>query len=124
MPVTAIIAILVSVTMSAVAQIALKTGMAAPAMKTAIGSGQVGRIALAVITQPYVLLGLAIYGAGVLIWLYVLTMVDVSKAYPFVSLGFIVTMILAATLLGETITPIRIAGTLVVCFGVFLVAQR
>lgn len=124
MPLTAIIAILVSVTMSAVAQIALKAGMADPKMAGAITGGHVGKIVLAVATQPYVLLGLAIYGAGVLIWLYVLTMVDVSKAYPFVSLGFIVTMILAATFLGETITPIRIVGTLVVCLGVFLVAQR
>ena len=36
MPLTAIIAILVSVTMSALAQIALKTGMASPRMAEAI----------------------------------------------------------------------------------------
>jgi drug/metabolite transporter (DMT)-like permease len=124
MPLTAIIAILVSVTMSALAQIALKTGMASPRMAEAIAGGGVGRIAGAVLTQPFVLLGLAIYAAGVLIWLYVLTIVDVSKAYPFVSLGFIVTMILGATLLHEPLTATRIAGTLVVCCGVLLVAQR
>jgi drug/metabolite transporter (DMT)-like permease len=124
MPPAAIIAILVSVTMSAVAQIALKSGMASPGMREALAVGGIARIGAAVLTQPFVLLGLAIYGAGVLIWLYVLTMVDVSKAYPFVSLGFILTLVMGATLLHEPVTTIRVVGTCIVCLGVVLVAQR
>lgn len=123
MPVTALLSILISVSMSAVAQIALKTGMGSARVAAAMAGGKPAEMVLAIATQPFVILGLAIYVAGVLLWLYVLSIVDVSKAYPFVSLGFLLTLALGALVLGETVTPMRVVGTLVVCLGVYLVAR-
>ncbi|EGL53322.1 hypothetical protein MAMP_00820 [Methylophaga aminisulfidivorans MP] len=56
-------------------------------------------------------------------WLYVLTRVDVSRAYPFVGLGFIGTMLFAHFFLQEPITIQKLAGTLLIVSGVVLLAR-
>ncbi len=114
--------ILVSVTMSAVAQIALKHGMSSPAVQAGLGSG-FERLVPLVATNPFVWLGLALYGAGALLWLGVLAKIDVSQAYPFVGLGFLLTMAFGASLLGESVSTVRLIGTLLVVTGVILVSR-
>jgi drug/metabolite transporter (DMT)-like permease len=70
-----------------------------------------------------VVFGLALYFLGALVWLLVLARVDVTMAYPFVGLGFILTMILGAWFLSEPVSAIRIVGTLLVVAGVALISQ-
>ena len=52
-----------------------------------------------------------------------LAKVDVSLAYPFVGLGFVVTMLLAWAIQGEVPTVGRIVGTLLICGGVVVLAR-
>jgi len=47
----------------------------------------------------------------------------VSYAYPLISLGYVFTAILAWVLIGEALTTTRMAGILIICLGVFLVAR-
>lgn len=114
--------ILVSVACSAVAQIALKSGMSTAAVQGALAAGEAWPIALAIATSPLVWAGLALYGGGAVVWLFVLARVDVSVAYTFVALGFLLTMLLGWALLGEPITARKLAGTLLVMGGIWLVA--
>ncbi|WP_434362059.1 EamA family transporter [Parasalinivibrio latis] len=114
--------ILVSVFLSAAAQITLKIGMNHHNAQHHDNSSWVLNI-LAVATNSHVILGLLMYGLGAMLWLAVLSKFDVSKAYPFVGLGFVVTMILGHIVLQEAITPIRLAGTFLVVAGVILVSQ-
>lgn len=116
--------ILFSVTLSAAAQIALKYGVSKiEAMRPMADSvGVVGTL-LAYGGNGYVLLGLFTYGVGAVVWLLVLARLDVTQAYPFVGLGFIVTMILGVALLNESVTLTRVVGTLLVLIGVSLVAR-
>lgn len=115
--------ILLSVTCSAAAQISLKLGMSSGPMASILARNDAVETALAVATQPYVILGLGLYGAGAVVWLFVLSRIDVSLAYPFVGLGFILTMALAAAFLGEQVTLLRVVGTLLVVGGVYLVGR-
>lgn len=57
------------------------------------------------------------------VWLAVLAKVEVTMAYPFVGLGFLVTLALGVLLLGETMSLTRVIGTLLVVLGVVLTAQ-
>jgi len=114
--------ILISVTISAVAQIALKHGMSSPAVQAGFTSG-LEKLAPLVAAHPFVWLGLALYGAGALLWLGVLAQVDVSQAYPFVGLGFLLTMVFGVILLGESVSAMRLIGTLLVVAGVILVSR-
>ena len=123
MPIAVVGLILLSVTLSAIAQISLKIGMSSPAVSTALARGEAGQIALSVVATPHILTGLACYGLGMVVWLAVLAKVEVTMAYPFVGLGFLVTLALGVLLLGETMSLTRLIGTLLVVLGVVLTAQ-
>jgi len=110
--------ILASVALSALAQLALKTGTGAAARSRGAGSEL-----LAMAQSPYILGGLALYGLGAVLWLFVLASAPLSLAYPFVGLGFIFTMLAGALVLGEQVTAGRIAGTLLIAAGCVLVAR-
>ena len=114
--------VLFSVGCSALAQISLKHGMALPSVQFTLASGGVQPILYAIAGNPFVLGGLLVYGLSAVVWLFVLARLDVSVAYPFVSLGFLVTMALGCLLFGEAFTTRKLLGTLVVMAGVWLVA--
>lgn len=73
--------------------------------------------------NPFVLLGLLCYGLGFMVWLLVLAKAEVSWAYPLISLGYVFTALLARPLIGEAVTLSRLAGIVIICAGVFLVAR-
>ena len=114
--------ILFAVILTALAQILLKKGMM-----------QVGELEFSMASawpmirtvafNPYVILGLACFAISVLAWLVVLARVDVSFAYPFTSIGYIVTAGAGYYLFNESLGPYRIAGILLICLGVILVAK-
>lgn len=114
--------ILVSVVAGAVGQILLKKGMNSMGPLT-LSFDQLFNILWRIGTNPYVVIGLFIYVAGVVFWLAALSRVDLSYAYPFASLSYLVMLFASWQLFNENITPFRLAGTLVVCLGVFLISR-
>jgi len=114
--------ILISVSLSVVAQILLKHGMSDGAVKTALSSDAI-TAGITVFTNVSVIAGLAAYVSSAGIWLLVLSKVDVSKAYPFVGVGFIGTMLFAYWFLNEPLTVTKVVGTLLVLAGVLLISQ-
>jgi multidrug transporter EmrE-like cation transporter len=66
---------------------------------------------------------LLIYFLSAGVWLFVLARVDVSLAYPFVGLGFILTMLLGWGMRGEILSVHRVAGTALIVAGVVLLAR-
>lgn len=114
--------VLASVTLSALAQIALKAGMSSPAGQRIFQAPLLQT--LGVVLGNYMLLtGLALYLASMVVWLKVLAKTDVSVAYPFVGVGFVLTMLLAWPLFGETPTPAKIGGTAAIVFGIWLLTR-
>lgn len=61
--------------------------------------------------------------AGTLAWLMVLYHMDVSKATPFLSLGFILVTLVSRIRLHEKITAKRWFGVILVTVGLWLVAM-
>lgn len=115
--------ILGSVAMSTSAQLLLKTGMSNAGIKAAIESRDWWQAAFLVATNPWVGGGLTVFALSAAVWLLVLAKVEVSFAYPFVGIGFVVTMLLGWWLLGDTLNVQRISGTLLIAAGVVLVAR-
>jgi drug/metabolite transporter (DMT)-like permease len=114
--------LLVAVTASACAQLALKLGMSSPAVAAAANGGAKA-LFLAVASSPLVWTGLAIYGSSVAVWLWILSKVDLSLAYPFVGVSFIVVMLFGVFLLQESVSPLRMLGTFLIAAGCILVAR-
>ncbi|GLT00460.1 hypothetical protein GCM10007897_18470 [Sphingobium jiangsuense] len=112
--------ILASVSLSALAQLALKigTGSAAAARANGLG-GEMGGL----LQSPMVFVGLGLYGLGALLWLFVLGRAPLSLAYPFVGIGFILTMLAGVLYLNEGVSAARVAGTLMIALGCVLVAR-
>jgi multidrug transporter EmrE-like cation transporter len=120
---TTFLLILSSVALSALAQIALKAGMATSVIQANLASPP-GIAALTAIFGSWrILLGLLIYFLSAGVWLFVLARVDVSLAYPFVGLGFILTMLLGWGMRGEILSVHRVAGTALIVAGVVLLAR-
>jgi drug/metabolite transporter (DMT)-like permease len=115
--------VLVSVLLSSIAQIVLKEGMSGVGTQMAGAAGDNIRMALTIALNPKVLFGLLIYFASAAVWLFVLARIPVGLAYPFVGLGFVITMLLAWAIRGEIPSMTQIAGTLTICLGVGLMAR-
>ncbi|WP_066269316.1 SMR family transporter [Hydrogenophaga palleronii] len=107
------------VLLSSAAQLAMKRGMAASG---ATSAADVGSTYLQALGSPLVWLGLVLYGASAVLWLWVLSRLDVSVAYPLVSLGFVVTLALGVWWLGEPFSWLRVAGCTLIVVGVSLLA--
>ena len=114
--------ILLGVLLNAAAQLLLKAGMS-----------QIGHfdfsmanlipIGLKIIVNPPILTGLFAYVLSVAVWLLVLSRVQVSYAYPMLSIGYIVNAIAAYYLFGEALSVVRVTGIFVIIAGVFLISQ-
>ena len=114
--------IFLSVSLSACAQIVLKHGMSSAQAQGALTGSDTSGLA-AIVTNPYIAIGFVLYGLGAVLWLGVLAKIDVGQAYPFVGLGFVLTMGFGILFLGEAFNFTRAAGTLLVIGGVVLVAS-
>ena len=73
-----------------------------------------------IFTLPNVILGLLLYMISTFFWLVALSKLDLSIAYPTLSVGYILIMFLSIFLLNETINIYKIFGTLFIILGIFL----
>lgn len=117
-----IIYILISVVFGAVGQILLKKGMSSMGPITLTLQGLPGTI-WRMGTNLYVVIGLLIYVSGTVFWLSALSRVDLSYAYPFASLSYVIMLAASWLLFHEDITLLRVVGTVVVALGVIIISR-
>ena len=115
--------IALSVAISAFAQIALKAGMGSTSVQRALAGGARVSTVVDIAFNPFVMLGLFLYFASAAVWLLVLSKVQVSFAYPFVALGFVLTALLGRFFFNDIFSAAKIAGTLLIMGGVIVMAR-
>jgi len=116
--------VLGGVLLNAVAQLLLKAGASsAGPISAAAGPSLLWRTATGLIQHPAILGGLACYAISVLAWIVALSRVEVSIAYPMLSIGYVVNALLAWWLFGEDVGAQRWLGMAVIVGGVVLVAR-
>lgn len=115
--------ILISVALSACAQVLFKFGVSPTVGADTSGNSSLFGAILETLLRPGVLGGLALYGIGTVVWLRALARTELSQAYPFVGLGFVLTAALGYLLFNEALGPSRLIGTALVIAGVFLVGR-
>jgi drug/metabolite transporter (DMT)-like permease len=114
--------ILISVVAGGAGQILLKQGMSRMGEITIVAN-QVPMILWRIATNPFVVGGLALYAGGTIFWLAALSRVDLSFAYPFASLSYIIMLLASWQLFNENISLLRLAGTIVIGMGVFMISR-
>jgi len=75
------------------------------------------------LTNVFLWACLCCYVISIGLWAVVLSKVDVSYAYPFLSIGYVVSAIVGYYFFSEAVTPIRVAGIIVICIGVILISR-
>lgn len=71
--------------------------------------------------SPFILGGLVLYGMTTILWLFILSRVQISVAYPMQSVAYIISAIGAYYLFGESLTWLKILGCLIILIGVAMV---
>lgn len=113
-----------SVLLSSASQVMLKIGMSTPIVQSALaGQPEPRRIALAIGTSPLVLAGLVSFGLSAVLWLFVLSKIPLSTAYPFVALGIVITVAAGRVLFGDPMPVPKVMGIALIVAGVLGVAM-
>lgn len=115
-----LIFIISSVLLNAFAQILLKAGM--KQFGNIEIKNNIINTSISIALNPYIIAGFISYGVSIILWLWVLSKVDVSLAYPFQALGYIVVTILAWLIFQEDITLTRIIALMFICVGLIILA--
>ncbi len=113
--------LLLSVSASVMGQLFLK-----------IGAGKLGRVdasnapqqILGIVTTPELLIGLACYGIGAVVYILLLTRVNLSVAGPSASLVYVFSVLLGYFIFKESIPLIRLTGLSLIVCGVILVVWQ
>lgn len=114
--------ILTGICLNAVAQLLLKAGTnAVGAIHLTAENWFATGLKLA--TQLPILGGLTCYVVSVLVWIIGLSRIDVTIAYPMLSLGYIINAIGAWYFLGEMVSTQRMLAIGVIIVGVILLAR-
>jgi multidrug transporter EmrE-like cation transporter len=111
-----------SIVLSVAAQFCLKAGMSGGAIQAAMAQPGLWPAVSAVLCNRYIVGGFVLYGLGAVVWLSVLSDWEVSRAYPLVGLGFVLTA-LVGSLLGEQVTTQRLLGIALITAGVILMGR-
>jgi multidrug transporter EmrE-like cation transporter len=114
--------ILTGIMLNALAQLLLKAGTNAVGA-IHLGAGNWLPTAIKLAMQPPIIGGLSCYVVSVVVWIIGLSRVDVTIAYPLLSLGYIVNAFGAWYFLGEALSPQRLVAIGVIIVGVALLTR-
>lgn len=114
--------ILFTVFTNAAAQLLLKQGMLSMGASAYATENIILRV-LQVVFNPWVFAGLVTFVISMASHLYVLSKVELSFAYPFLSLAYVAVAVFAYFLFREDLNMWRILGIGFICVGTVLIAQ-
>ena len=114
--------ILTGVMLNAAAQILMKTGT------NAIGYfdfsvANIVPVGWKLASNPHIIGAMGCYVFGVVIWILALSRVQVSIAYPLLSLGYVVNAVAAWYLFNESFNPAKVIGMGVIILGVIIISR-
>jgi len=108
--------IFMSQAMKSIGEIKIATNSVSAFLRSIFGTG------FKVFTTPKVWLAISLMATFFFLWLTVLSFADLSYALPMTALTYVLNGALVGPLLGETVTPARWAGIILIAMGVALVS--
>jgi drug/metabolite transporter (DMT)-like permease len=117
-----IVLLLLSVVMNTVAQVSLKRGLVALASPITPKSEILSLISRA-LTNRGILVWLAMFLPATILWIKVLSLTDLSFAYPFQSLSLVLISLSSVFVLGEWMTKKQWGGLALILLGIILISR-
>ena len=112
--------ILGSVLLNAVAQLLIRKGML---VVGTVGVSNFSQNIVPMLLNPWLWGAMTSYAISILLWMSVLSKVEVSFAYPFLSIGYIFAAVVGYMAFNEHLSLTRIIGIIVICIGVVLISR-
>lgn len=114
--------LMLGVFLNALAQLLLKAGT------NAVGhfefdAGNIVPVGMKLAFEPHIMGGMACYVVSLVVWIMALSRVEVSIAYPMLSIGYVLNAVAAWYLFGEAVSMTRLAGIGIIIIGVYVVAR-
>ena len=73
--------------------------------------------------NPWVFFGISLHVGALFVWLWALSRVDISFAYPFLALGYVLVSAMAWHWLGEEINTQRLIAMAIIISGIIVLAK-
>lgn len=111
--------IIIGIIFAAFGQVSWKLGMNQAGQLSAINLTTLSTVLL----NPYVLLGFVMYALSTIFWLIALSKKELSFVYPFISLTYIIVLVLSSLVLKESMGFSKLVGTLIIIIGLIIIAR-
>ena len=115
--------VLIAAIFGGTGHVMLSKGMKTVGDLTEAPSSMLGGMVGRAVSNPWLLLGVALQATFFFMYLTLLSRANVSQVLPMTAIDYIVVALLAQLLLAETVTPARWAGIAFIVVGVFLVSR-
>src|SRR5262245_10364642 len=115
--------VVVAVILGGAGHVMLAKGMKPVGDLVEAPAGRLGGMVARALSNPWIILGVALQAVFVFMYLALLSRAEVSQLLPLTALDYIVVALLAQWALGEIVTPARWAGIGLITFGVYLVSR-
>ena len=114
--------ILAGVLLNAGAQLLLKAGTNAVG-HFEFSAANIVPVGMKLALEPHIMSGVACYVVSLVVWIMGLSRVEVSIAYPMLSIGYVLNALAAWYLFGESLSAQKLVGIGFIIAGVYLVAR-
>ena len=114
--------IVITVVLNAASQLLMKAGMTQVG-KAEMSSSKLASLLGSAALNPLIILGLATMTVSMGTHMMSLSRFDVSFAFPFLSLAYVIVAAWGYFFFGENLNPMRISGILVILLGTVILAR-
>ncbi len=114
--------IIVTVCLNATSQLLMKAGMNKVG-QAEFSTSRISAMALDAITNPLIIFGLVTMTISMGTHLLALSRFDVSFAFPFISLAYVIVAVWGYFFLGEDVNATRLVGIATIILGTIIVAR-
>ena len=114
--------LMLGVFLNATAQLLLKAGTNAVG-QFEFNAGNIVPVGIKLALEPHIIGGVVCYVVSLVVWIMGLSRVEVSIAYPMLSIGYVLNAVAAWYLFGEAVSVTRLAGIGIIIIGVYIVAR-
>ncbi|MBS0564003.1 MAG: transporter [Proteobacteria bacterium] len=114
--------IVVTVILNATSQLLMKTGIGQVG-QAELSAGKAAGLLVRAATNPFIILGLTTMTLSMGTHLMSLSRFEVSFAFPFLSVAYVIVALYGGLILGEDVNPTRILGICTIMLGTVILAR-
>jgi len=116
------IVVALAIALAAVGQIVMKKGLSLIPV-TNLSVTNLAPFLYRVVKSPTIITGFLLYGVSSILWLFALSKVELSLAYPMLAGSYVIVAIISYYLFGEHFTITRMVGLGIIATGVIVISQ-